>query len=103
MIPEVYVIHVECFSSDLKAGDELVPVGGDWFGDTMLREDMYDDRRARSSDVQCIVVAMNLPCFSGLSTINRIASKNGRRLESFDEVLEIEFQGRSGRGCFNSP
>ena len=59
---------------------------------------------ARSSEVQWMVVGMNIPCLESRSTITNIESQ----LEEVGRVsmksIEMEFHGRSGIGsCFRSP
>ena len=59
---------------------------------------------ARSSEVQWMVVGMNMPCLESRSTITRIESQ----LEDVGRVsmksIEMEFHGHSGIGsCFSKP
>ena len=59
---------------------------------------------ARSSEVQWMVVGMNMPCLESQSTITRIESQ----LEDVGRVsmksIEMEFHRHSGIGsCFSKP
>ena len=59
---------------------------------------------ARSSDVQWIVVGMNIPCLESRSTITKIESQPEDVGSVSMKSIEMEFHGRSGIGsCFNKP
>ena len=61
-------------------------------------------RVARSSEVQWMVVGMNIPGLVSLSTITRIELELSGVGSVSMKSIEIEFQGRSGMGsCFNRP
>ena len=59
---------------------------------------------ARSSDVQWIVVGMNIPCLESRSTMTKIESQPEDVGSVSMKSIEMEFHGRSGTGsCFNKP
>ena len=59
---------------------------------------------ARSSDVQWIVVGMNIPCLESRSTMTKIESHPKDVGSVSMKSIEMEFHGRSGiRFCFNKP
>ena len=59
---------------------------------------------ARSSEVQCIVVGMNIACLDSRSTITRIESEAEEVGSGSIKSMEIEFHGRSGIGsCLSKP
>ena len=62
------------------------------------------NKTARSSDVQLMVVGMNIPCFEKRSTITKIASESEEVGSGSMKSIEMEFHGRSGIGsCLSKP
>ena len=59
---------------------------------------------ARSSEVQWMVVGMNMPCLESQSTITRIELQPEDVGRVSMKSIEMEFHGRSGIGsCFSKP
>ena len=57
---------------------------------------------ARSSEVQRMVVGMNMPCLESRSTITRIESQPEDVRKVSMKSIEMEFHGHSGIGsCFS--
>ena len=87
-------LHVKCFSEGVeKAGDKFgAEVGGDMFWNAMLVEHMHNKQHCKSSEVQWMVVRMNMPCLESWSTITRIESQpeDVRRVSM--KSIEMEFQ-----------
>ena len=59
---------------------------------------------ARSSEVQWMVVGMNMPCLESRSTITRIELQPEDVGRVSMKSIEMEFHGHSGiRSCFSKP
>ena len=102
-------LHVKCFSKGAeKAGDEFgAVVGSDMFQNAVFGEHVHNKQTnsiARSSEVQWVVVRMNMPCLESRSTITRIElqPEDVRRVSM--KSIEMEFHRCSGIGsCFSKP
>ena len=99
-------LHVKCFSEEQKKQEMN---SGLWSevtcSGTLCLENMcITNSIARSSEVQWMVVGMNMPCLESWSTITRIESQPEDIGRVYMKSIEMEFHGCSGIGsCFSKP
>ena len=73
-------------------------------GTPCLEKTCVTNMIAKSSEVQWIVVGINMACLDKRSTITRIESEPEEVGSVSIKSIEIEFHGRSGIGsCFSKP
>ena len=74
------------------------------FGMPCLENMCITNSIARSSEVQWMVVGMNMPCLESWSTITRIESQPVDVGRVSMKSIEMEFHGCTGIGsCFSKP